>query len=276
MQSLFEAAVDAHDIGAKHGVLSLGSTKHIESIDLPVKTSTQNDDAELILNRVLQRSENLARFTLVALGNLLNTVHPDPAYFVSYLQRVFHITEASFPTVAYALKYLCRLYEKYPHLSGKTLDEVGTQTATRKVIKSETVMSMFTTALILANHFLEDHAYTNKTWGEVCHIELEMINITQAQFLALIDHRLHITEEQWKQWCSQMLGIYGTLPGNFWVWELRKETSEHSLEHNETSLKRKCDSDEKESTFYPSPMSPEEQELRTEAIRKQHNKKVRK
>eukprot|EP00158_Paraphelidium_tribonemae_P003874 Partr_v1_DN26434_c0_g1_i3_m23602 putative Cyclin len=150
-----------------------------------------------LLETGLATAQQRAQFTSYAISHLFNISHTHPHSFISYLQRIYRITDVPAPVIWQALKYLNRLYAFYPHLA-------TAQSPTRGGI----LTGMFITALILANHMLEDHAYTNKTWSEVTGISLPMINTTQRQFMSLIGHHLHVTDEEYSEWTGQLFEIH--------------------------------------------------------------------
>jgi len=58
----------------------------------------------------------------------------------------------------------------------------------------------FTVALMLANKFLDDNTYTNKTWSEVTNIPVSEINTMEMEFLSSLDYELYVSEQQYFEW----------------------------------------------------------------------------
>jgi len=58
----------------------------------------------------------------------------------------------------------------------------------------------FTVALMLANKFLDDNTYTNKTWSEVTKIPVSEINTMEMEFLSSLDYELYVSEQQYFEW----------------------------------------------------------------------------
>ncbi|KAG1753080.1 hypothetical protein EDD22DRAFT_914257 [Suillus occidentalis] len=56
-------------------------------------------------------------------------------------------------------------------------------------------------ALMMANKFLDDNTYTNKTWSEVSGIEME------KEFLAGIDFNLYISKKTYESWMHLLRGL---------------------------------------------------------------------
>lgn len=62
----------------------------------------------------------------------------------------------------------------------------------------------FTVALMLANKFLDDNTYTNKTWSEVTNIPVSEINTMEMEFLSSLDYELYVSERQYFEWVRKM------------------------------------------------------------------------
>lgn len=117
----------------------------------------------------------------------------------SFKQFVFSvITETQLPptAVSLALLYILRLKHRSPiaiHASPNSEYRV------------------FCVALILANKFLDDNTYTNKTWSEITHLALREISQMEIEFLINMNHSLAVSQNEWVSWQSQLkswLNIY--------------------------------------------------------------------
>jgi hypothetical protein len=62
---------------------------------------------------------------------------------------------------------------------------------------------LFTTALILANKFLDDNTFTNKTWSEVSSVPLNELNIMEMEFLSALHYKTCIHHAQFFSWAAQ-------------------------------------------------------------------------
>lgn len=70
---------------------------------------------------------------------------------------------------------------------------------------------VFSVALILANKFLDDNTYTNKTWSEITHLPLREISQMEIEFLDNMNHSLLVSQQEWAAWQGQLktwLNIY--------------------------------------------------------------------
>ncbi|CAG8496943.1 10545_t:CDS:2 [Acaulospora colombiana] len=63
----------------------------------------------------------------------------------------------------------------------------------------------FTVALMLANKFLDDNTYTNKTWSEVTNIPVSEINTMEMEFLSSLNYQLYVSEQQFFDWVRNMV-----------------------------------------------------------------------
>ncbi|KAG0015639.1 hypothetical protein BGZ81_011585 [Podila clonocystis] len=60
----------------------------------------------------------------------------------------------------------------------------------------------FTGALILANKFLDDNTFTNKTWADITGMKIKDINHLEMQFLNGIDFKLFTSPAEYSEWLA--------------------------------------------------------------------------
>ncbi|KAG0340965.1 hypothetical protein BG004_006210, partial [Podila humilis] len=60
----------------------------------------------------------------------------------------------------------------------------------------------FTGALILANKFLDDNTFTNKTWADITGMKIRDINHLEMQFLNGIDFKLFTSQTEYSEWLA--------------------------------------------------------------------------
>lgn len=63
---------------------------------------------------------------------------------------------------------------------------------------------LLTVALMLANKFLDDNTYTNKTWSEVSQLSVNEIHVMEVEFLGNMRYSLLVTEKQWEEWLVKL------------------------------------------------------------------------
>ncbi|CAO3700735.1 unnamed protein product [Rhizopus stolonifer] len=107
--------------------------------------------------------------------------------FKQFIHRVLKATQISSTCIIVALYYVQRLRSAYPNMQASTGSEVR----------------LFTTALVLANKYLEDSTFTNKTWSSVSGIPVKELNIMEMEFLSELDFNICIPQAQFYQWVMQ-------------------------------------------------------------------------
>ncbi|KAI8365260.1 cyclin-domain-containing protein [Radiomyces spectabilis] len=107
--------------------------------------------------------------------------------FKHFCAKIFKATQISCACILLALYYIHRLRSAYPSV--------------RASIGSE--IRLFTTALVLANKYLDDNTYTNKTWSDVSHIPVTELNIMEMEFLSALNYSIYISNQQFFAWSNQ-------------------------------------------------------------------------
>ncbi|KAG0172667.1 hypothetical protein DFQ29_008278 [Apophysomyces sp. BC1021] len=106
------------------------------------------------------------------------------AAFKLFCQKVLKATQISCTCIVLALYYIHRLRSTYPSIRGSIGSEVR----------------LFTTALVLANKFLDDNTFTNKTWSDVSSIPVHELNIMEMEFLSALNYRIYVRHAQFFSW----------------------------------------------------------------------------
>ncbi|KAI8876477.1 hypothetical protein K501DRAFT_262099 [Backusella circina FSU 941] len=107
--------------------------------------------------------------------------------FKLFCQKLLKATQISTTCVLLALFYIYRLRATYPSIRGSMGSEVR----------------LFTTALVLANKFLDDNTFTNKTWSDVSNIAVKELNIMELEFLSALNYQIYISHTHFFQWTTQ-------------------------------------------------------------------------
>lgn len=121
------------------------------------------------------------------------------ASFKQFIMNVIKYTQLPATAVSLALYYILRL----KRLSVRPI--VGNANSEYRV---------FSIALMLANKFLDDNTFTNKTWAEVTHLPLKEITAMEIEFLGNMDYNLNVDPEDWALWQSRLkvwLNIHSTV-----------------------------------------------------------------
>lgn len=108
--------------------------------------------------------------------------------FYTFVKDVLRMTQVSKTVIAFSLLYIYRLKVRHPSLEGQLGSEYR----------------LFLTSLVLANKFLDDHTYTNKTWSDVSRIPLKEITKMELQLWGGIDTNASATVEEYAWWQSTL------------------------------------------------------------------------
>ncbi|WFC93447.1 hypothetical protein MBRA1_000067 [Malassezia brasiliensis] len=108
--------------------------------------------------------------------------------FYTFVKDVLRMTQVSKTVIAFSLLYIYRLKVRHPNLEGQLGSEYR----------------LFLTSLVLANKFLDDHTYTNKTWSDVSRIPLKEITKMELQLWGGIDTNASATVEEYAWWQSTL------------------------------------------------------------------------
>ncbi|KAG1324174.1 hypothetical protein G6F62_009247 [Rhizopus arrhizus] len=104
--------------------------------------------------------------------------------FKKFCYQVLSATQLKESAVYLCLKYIANLLQINPSIEGAEGSEYR----------------LFVVALMLANKFLDDNTYTNKTWSEVSGMKVHDLNVMEAEFLEAIDFNLYIRAQDFAVW----------------------------------------------------------------------------
>lgn len=104
--------------------------------------------------------------------------------FKKFCYQILSATQLKDSVVYLCLKYIANLLQANPGIEGAEGSEYR----------------LFVVALMLANKYLDDNTYTNKTWSEVSGMKINDLNIMEAEFLEAIDFNLHIRAQDFAIW----------------------------------------------------------------------------
>ncbi|KAF9979264.1 hypothetical protein BGZ73_002533 [Actinomortierella ambigua] len=121
-----------------------------------------------------------------------DAIPPPTALFRKFCLDVLSATQLSRSVILLSLKYIEKLMI-HLKISNKIVN-TGEGAEYR----------FFTGALILANKFLDDNTFTNKTWAEITGMKMVDVNHLEMQFLNGIDFRLFTSPEEYQEWLSAL------------------------------------------------------------------------
>ncbi|KAI9566960.1 cyclin-domain-containing protein [Boletus coccyginus] len=111
--------------------------------------------------------------------------------FVQFMQKLLETTQVSQSVIVLSLHYVWRLKERNRFTAGLPGSEFRIAVA----------------ALMMANKFLDDNTYTNKTWSEVSGIDLSEINRMEREFLVGVDFSLYVSGKKYESWLNLLKGL---------------------------------------------------------------------
>ncbi|KAL9560035.1 hypothetical protein MBANPS3_000150 [Mucor bainieri] len=104
--------------------------------------------------------------------------------FKKFCYQVLTATQLQESAVYLSLKYIAILLQSNPSIEGAEGSEYR----------------LFIVALMLANKFLDDNTFTNKTWSDVSGMKVHDLNIMEAEFLEALDYNLFVREYDYTVW----------------------------------------------------------------------------
>ncbi|QRV76827.1 cyclin [Ceratobasidium sp. AG-Ba] len=111
--------------------------------------------------------------------------------FVAFISDLLATTQVSQSVITLALHYIYTLKQANPSIRGRRGSEYR----------------LAVTALMLANKFLDDNTYTNKTWSDVSRISLSEINQMEKEFLSGLNHNLYVDLATYESWVRMLSGL---------------------------------------------------------------------
>ncbi|KAJ3516202.1 hypothetical protein NLJ89_g1275 [Agrocybe chaxingu] len=64
---------------------------------------------------------------------------------------------------------------------------------------------------MLANKWLDDHTFSNKTWHSISNIPVQTLNALESHALNVFSYDLSISNQQWSQWLSHVMTYHQSL-----------------------------------------------------------------
>ncbi|KAF8637773.1 hypothetical protein AX17_002582 [Amanita inopinata Kibby_2008] len=111
--------------------------------------------------------------------------------FVQFMRKLLETTQVSQSVIVLSLHYIYRLREKNRFTPAQSGSEFRIAVA----------------GLMMANKFLDDNTYTNKTWSEVSGIDLAEINRMEREFLLGVDFNLYVDKSTYESWLNLLKGL---------------------------------------------------------------------
>ncbi|KAJ1935047.1 hypothetical protein FBU59_005505 [Linderina macrospora] len=116
--------------------------------------------------------------------------------FHSFCSELLRSTQIAVPIVVLTLLYVHKFKQRYPVL----------------ICGPGSEYRVFVVALMLASKYLEDNTFTTQTWSEVSNLPAKELTIMQREFLVALEHRLHVPENEYNAWITQLQTIVFAAP----------------------------------------------------------------
>ncbi|KAH8103188.1 cyclin-domain-containing protein [Phellopilus nigrolimitatus] len=107
------------------------------------------------------------------------------------MQKLLENTQVSQSVIVLSLHYIFRLKERNDFTLGKPGSEFRVAVC----------------AVMLANKFVDDNTYTNKTWSDVSAIPLDELNKMEREFLLGVGFRLFVDKPTYDSWLNLLRGL---------------------------------------------------------------------
>jgi len=111
--------------------------------------------------------------------------------FVQFMQKLLETTQVSQSVIVLSLHYIYRLKDRNRFTPAQAGSEFRIAVA----------------GLMMANKFLDDNTYTNKTWSEVSGIDLAEINRMEREFLLGVNFNLYVDKSTYESWLNLLKGL---------------------------------------------------------------------
>lgn len=111
--------------------------------------------------------------------------------FVYFVINILRTTQVSYSVVLVSLYYIYRLKMRHSGLVGQHGSEYR----------------LFLTSLILANKFLDDYTYTNKTWADLSKTPLKEVTKMELQMYTGMGANANVTPSDYAWWCTVLKGL---------------------------------------------------------------------
>ncbi|KAG6828739.1 hypothetical protein H0H92_006877 [Tricholoma furcatifolium] len=111
--------------------------------------------------------------------------------FVQFMQKLLETTQVSQSVIVLSLHYIYRLKDRNRFTPAQPGSEFRIAVA----------------GLMMANKFLDDNTYTNKTWSEVSGIDLAEINRMEREFLMGVEFNLYVDKPTYESWMNLLKGL---------------------------------------------------------------------
>lgn len=80
-----------------------------------------------------------------------------------------------------------------------------------KTLEANATFRLIVLGFMLANKWLDDHTFSNKTWHTICKLPVQSLNKLESLALDILSHDLTISPAAWRQWLGHMFAYHVSL-----------------------------------------------------------------
>ncbi|KAG2077663.1 hypothetical protein BDR04DRAFT_1000563 [Suillus decipiens] len=80
-----------------------------------------------------------------------------------------------------------------------------------KTLEANATFRLIVLGFMLANKWLDDHTFSNKTWHTICKLPVHSLNKLESLALDILSHDLTISPAAWRQWLGHMFSYHISL-----------------------------------------------------------------
>jgi hypothetical protein len=80
-----------------------------------------------------------------------------------------------------------------------------------KTLEANATFRLIVLGFMLANKWLDDHTFSNKTWHTICKLPVHSLNKLESLALDILSHDLTISPAAWLQWLEHMFSYHVSL-----------------------------------------------------------------
>ncbi|KAI0650346.1 hypothetical protein C8Q79DRAFT_902340 [Trametes meyenii] len=100
----------------------------------------------------------------------------------------------------------------------------------REMIEAYAPFRLVLLGCMLANKWLDDHTFSNKTWHTISNVPVRSLNKLEALALDIFQYDLSIARQQWSNWLSELLAYHASLSSPIFPQPIsRPSTSPHVI-----------------------------------------------
>ncbi|KAF8803818.1 hypothetical protein BYT27DRAFT_6720568 [Phlegmacium glaucopus] len=81
----------------------------------------------------------------------------------------------------------------------------------RETLETNTPFRLVVLGCVLANKWLDDHTFSNKTWHSISNVPIHTLNKLESLTLDIFSYDLSISSQQWSQWLAHVISYHLSL-----------------------------------------------------------------